>query len=568
MSKFGFLIILLSLTGCDWFNGGSSSNPPKDIYSAEFALARQAPVLEACDGQEVVEYLVSKCFKNGIETSVADCQGFIKLPEVFSSPAGTQSEDIVNYKDEVIGQKTFSCEEGQNIILADIDVSCTDSRYIKQNNNGELQCNPYFKQLQPFPITSEDKYYILKSLNNPCKPNGWCVVIPDEDLGKPLYSANVQQIWRRQNMLVEPFPGDPLEYRGGGLVMLLTNGRFISEWDIIDPRPLYPFNNNISDKWTANVVYTPVRVETMLPTEAELNNVVPGGFEIEPLSMYEPTGVITLKLIPKISSQSPSYYSYPINFPYKVWVKPKDYKGWSIVRPFTTGYFNCLIYPSSLQCISSSSEWFGLKTPESSITHPEFYNFYDADGDVTNTNEQLLSIFPTGRTLKIQDSFTMDEEGKQMCYHIEDNLSGGTYCYTYKTYPGLLSIEKIWNEPVKVYNRVGVTCIITNSGDLHCRKELSWYGMESGNMNKFSDQEISVNYWKKINVNPIEDIHISHSNDIYLLGKDKKLYMGSSEFKRQQGYNLIIKEAIPFHEGYVNSFKNDAHYSFDFSVFE
>jgi hypothetical protein len=136
-----FLLLSLFLTGCDWFKGPTDEH---DVYTAEFELVEAEPNLNPCDGVRVIPYRVKKCFRNGFETSPSNCSGLIKLPKEFKSIAGDLEENILNYKDEVIGTKTYTCSEGEEKTTARQDVSCSDSRYIKQIQDGIPDCNPYF----------------------------------------------------------------------------------------------------------------------------------------------------------------------------------------------------------------------------------------------------------------------------------------------------------------------------------------------------------------------------------------------------------------------------------------
>lgn len=51
-----------------------------------------------------------------METENNEGLGLVKLPETIKSPEGTQVEAIKNYKNEVIGERTYNCGEGESRI--------------------------------------------------------------------------------------------------------------------------------------------------------------------------------------------------------------------------------------------------------------------------------------------------------------------------------------------------------------------------------------------------------------------------------------------------------------------
>src|SRR5690606_31981201 len=132
----------LTLSGCNWFGGGSSSPAPSAVYTADWELDDHDPLV-ACDGTVLVNYHMVNCYKNGFSTGLSECSGLIKLPEQVKSPFGTKVEDITNYLSEVIGKRTYNCEEGAQKQLELSTVNCLDSRYIKQTQEGIEDCNPY-----------------------------------------------------------------------------------------------------------------------------------------------------------------------------------------------------------------------------------------------------------------------------------------------------------------------------------------------------------------------------------------------------------------------------------------
>lgn len=202
MVKFLLIIQLLVLTGCDWF-GGSSSPAPNPTYSADFELTEEEPILQPCDGARVIPYRVSKCYQNGIPTDLEECSGLIKLPAQFLSPEGNLDEDLLNYKDEIIGKRTYSCEEGQVKESALNDAVCTDSRYIKQNYKGLIECNPYIVDLEKM-LSSENRI-VVKNINNENSYKNWFDLDFVDYYGNLVFLLDDGLFYRRRLGIIEPY---------------------------------------------------------------------------------------------------------------------------------------------------------------------------------------------------------------------------------------------------------------------------------------------------------------------------------------------------------------------------
>lgn len=140
------LSLLLAVTGCDWFGGKDSSNKTNDVYTAEFELSEAIPTLVACDGTTNVQYKVKECFKNGVSTELSNCSGLFKEPLEVKSPAGTLVVNIEGENEEVVGEKTYQCDQGESLSEEKVTVDCSDSRYAPYSlgdSSIDNTCKPY-----------------------------------------------------------------------------------------------------------------------------------------------------------------------------------------------------------------------------------------------------------------------------------------------------------------------------------------------------------------------------------------------------------------------------------------
>lgn len=163
VSTVGFLS-LLTLSSCTWFGGGDSDSKSSNVVTAQFELVDAEPVLSACEGTAEVAYRVSKCLVNGVEGDLSRCSGMSKPSKVFKSPAGQVSLDIKNNQDQVIGNKKYQCEGGKVVEESiRLEFNCTDSRYIKQEVDNILYCNPYLVKMAGYRhVMNSEKNYLWR----------------------------------------------------------------------------------------------------------------------------------------------------------------------------------------------------------------------------------------------------------------------------------------------------------------------------------------------------------------------------------------------------------------------
>lgn len=170
--KIHLFLCLAFLTSCDWFSSNKSSDTSvPDSYSAEFELTEAVPALTACQGTRTIDYRVKTCFKNGRQTELSNCANLTKSPLEVESPEGTRTFAIEGEESNFIGDKTYSCDEGESMSEEKVDVSCSDSRYIKYslNDNGIMDsCKPYPVDIENNIVTDSigDIYELIINYEN------------------------------------------------------------------------------------------------------------------------------------------------------------------------------------------------------------------------------------------------------------------------------------------------------------------------------------------------------------------------------------------------------------------
>lgn len=127
------LLVLLMfstiLTGCWPFDSDDSSSPTPVTYTAEFSEPSQ-PNIYPCDGTITFPKIISVCKKNsGQVVDNINCSHLPIPQSIFKSPTGEQIDPLINDSIEIIGDRTFTCEEGKNRANSQVFVSCTDERY-------------------------------------------------------------------------------------------------------------------------------------------------------------------------------------------------------------------------------------------------------------------------------------------------------------------------------------------------------------------------------------------------------------------------------------------------------
>lgn len=144
------LTLSMTLTGCWPFDSDDSSSPNTVTYTAEFSEP-SPPNLYPCDGEVVLPKVLNVCKNNsGQIVDNTNCSN-IPIPKVvFKSPAGEQIDPLVNDYIEIIGDRTFTCEEGKNRAQSEVIVSCPDERYkLKcESNQRESFCKHFPVRMQ------------------------------------------------------------------------------------------------------------------------------------------------------------------------------------------------------------------------------------------------------------------------------------------------------------------------------------------------------------------------------------------------------------------------------------